>query len=255
MMVPLIPPRVRPAAPWAGAVRRHPGQTLSRATSLIMILNHRMGRLPGRVQLPKARITPGRVCKPRRIGYKRQYPSEAKRCPTERPTNRRPSARAASAARSAAGSPADARAATFMNALLVVWAACLALAIAWGSTQGHNTLLATGGRMGASVALVLAGCLGYRVSRSSPAGRFLALIALGMALGTLGDFYNADLLDPIAPFGPTDPWGHDFFRRRARGVYRGLPDGRQSRATCATRKARVTHGWPRGWPWPRSAGI
>ena len=62
-----------------------------------------------------------------------------------------------------------------------------------------RTLAATWGRMGASLALVVAAWAGFQSWRGSGAGRFMGLVALGMTLGTLGDFFNADLLTRIVP--------------------------------------------------------
>jgi uncharacterized membrane protein YhhN len=85
-------------------------------------------------------------------------------------------------------------------ALWIAWAMCLAFAMVWGNTAaGHSSLPATWGRMGASLALVAASLVGYRTWRSTCAGRFIGLIAVGMALGTLGDFFNADMLNKIVP--------------------------------------------------------
>jgi uncharacterized membrane protein YhhN len=72
----------------------------------------------------------------------------------------------------------------------------------WGNLGGgHATLPATWGRMGASLALVATAWLGFACWRGSDAGRFSALIALGMTLGTWGDFFNAELLNFMAPLG------------------------------------------------------
>ncbi|HVU87878.1 MAG TPA: lysoplasmalogenase [Pirellulales bacterium] len=88
----------------------------------------------------------------------------------------------------------------FLRALWFLWAAPLAFAMIWGNTTaGHSSLPATWGRMGASLTLVAASVAGYAHYRGSCAGRFIALVALGMALGTLGDFFNADLLNNLVP--------------------------------------------------------
>lgn len=89
---------------------------------------------------------------------------------------------------------------TGLRALWGLWAAALAFAMIWGNTMAsHGSLPATWGRMGASLALVAAGLVGYAQDRGTKAGRFIGLVALGMALGTLGDFFNADLLNKIVP--------------------------------------------------------
>jgi uncharacterized membrane protein YhhN len=84
--------------------------------------------------------------------------------------------------------------------LWLAWAALLAFAMAWGNLgHGHSSLPATWGRMGASLALVAAAAVGYFQWRGTGAGRFICLIAVGMALGTLGDFFNASLLNKLVP--------------------------------------------------------
>lgn len=56
-------------------------------------------------------------------------------------------------------------------------------------------------RMTSSATLVVAGCWAAMASRGSRVGRFAWLIAGGMALGFLGDLFNADLL----PIGLPNP--------------------------------------------------
>ena len=53
--------------------------------------------------------------------------------------------------------------------------------------------------MGASLVLVAVAVVGCSQWRGSRARRFIGLIAAGMALGTLGDFFNAGLLDRVVP--------------------------------------------------------
>ncbi|MBI3839833.1 MAG: lysoplasmalogenase [Planctomycetia bacterium] len=86
------------------------------------------------------------------------------------------------------------------NSLWFAWAACLAAAMALGTGGGHGSSGATAARMGSSVALVAAGWLAFGRWRSTAAGWFAACIALGMTLGSIGDFFNAGLLDfvPLA---------------------------------------------------------
>ena len=77
--------------------------------------------------------------------------------------------------------------------LWLIWAALLAAAMVLGNMDGMRSP-ATVTRMGSSVALVITGCIAYAIWRHSPAGRYAWWIALGMALGTVGDFFNANLL-------------------------------------------------------------
>jgi uncharacterized membrane protein YhhN len=48
--------------------------------------------------------------------------------------------------------------------------------------------------MGSSIALALAGWLAYATWRGTAVGVFALLVAIGMTLGTIGDFFNAGLL-------------------------------------------------------------
>jgi hypothetical protein len=85
-------------------------------------------------------------------------------------------------------------------ALWVAWLALLAAAMVLGNRQaGHAGSAATWARMGSSLALVAAAWIGFWCWRGSRAGRFIALVALGMTLGTLGDFFNAGLLESLIP--------------------------------------------------------
>jgi hypothetical protein len=81
--------------------------------------------------------------------------------------------------------------------LWAAWAGLLAAAMAVGNVEGHDSPLATAGRMGSSVALSLTGWLAWSLWRYTSAGRFALLIAIGMTLGTIGDFFNAELLSFI----------------------------------------------------------
>ncbi|MCA9078688.1 MAG: lysoplasmalogenase [Planctomycetaceae bacterium] len=58
---------------------------------------------------------------------------------------------------------------------------------------------ATFGRMGSSVVLILAGWLWHAGFRRSTAGRYTLMVAIGMTLGAIGDFFNAGLLQLIIP--------------------------------------------------------
>lgn len=97
--------------------------------------------------------------------------------------------------------------------LWLLWAVLLIGAMIGGNVleDGHRGIWPTAGRMGSSIVLVVVGVLAWRLYRETLAGRFALLVAVGMALGTLGDFFNAGLLkfiplpDPvlggIAAFG------------------------------------------------------
>jgi uncharacterized membrane protein YhhN len=95
--------------------------------------------------------------------------------------------------------------------LWFAWAALLAAAMILGIQLDHSSAAATCARMGSSLVLVAAGWLAFALFRRTGAGRFALLIALGMTLGAIGDFFNAGLLgfvplpDPvlggIAAFG------------------------------------------------------
>lgn len=80
--------------------------------------------------------------------------------------------------------------------LWVVWAVLLFAAMALGNLGGrHGAALPTAGRMGSSVTLVVAAWLAYYLWRAGPARRVLLCLAIGITLGTVGDFFNAGLLD------------------------------------------------------------
>ncbi|MEX2111982.1 MAG: lysoplasmalogenase [Pirellulales bacterium] len=88
--------------------------------------------------------------------------------------------------------------------LWLVWAGLLAAAMLLGNfADGHSKPAATAARMGSSVALVVTGWAAYALWRHSSAGRFALWIAIGMTLGTIGDFFNANLLKFIPLENPT----------------------------------------------------
>jgi uncharacterized membrane protein YhhN len=87
--------------------------------------------------------------------------------------------------------------------LWTAWAVLLVGALLIGTWSGHGTHLATWGRMGSSLMLVLAAYAAARVAKHSAAAFYCWGIAIGMALGTLGDFFNAGLLQEIIPL--SDP--------------------------------------------------
>lgn len=78
--------------------------------------------------------------------------------------------------------------------LLLAWAVALFGGLLWGVLAGHGTGIALSGRMISSVLLVLIGALAWRAAKED--SRYPLLIALGIALGTLGDFFNAGLFGP-----------------------------------------------------------
>jgi hypothetical protein len=96
--------------------------------------------------------------------------------------------------------------------LWFVWAALLGGSLLIGNLAGRHSSAATVSmRMGASLALMVTAWLAVFLWHSSVVCRFALCIAVGMTLGTIGDFFNADLLrfiplpDPvlggIAAFG------------------------------------------------------
>ncbi len=80
-------------------------------------------------------------------------------------------------------------------ALWILWALLLGGAMIVGNLDRHGSALATAGRMGSSIVLVVTAAFAYWRWQHTALRRFLWLIALGMALGTLGDFFNAGLLE------------------------------------------------------------
>jgi hypothetical protein len=84
---------------------------------------------------------------------------------------------------------------TLFVVLWVVWAGMLAVAMLLGNfVGGHGSAAATAARMGSSIALVVTAWAAYGMWRHAPVARFALLIAVGMTLGTIGDFFNANLL-------------------------------------------------------------
>jgi len=82
--------------------------------------------------------------------------------------------------------------------LWLAWAFLLGSAMVLGNVLGrHGGPWPTAARMGSSVALVIAAFYAYSLWRDAAVGRFALLIAIGMTLGTIGDFFNASLLDFI----------------------------------------------------------
>lgn len=90
------------------------------------------------------------------------------------------------------------------NNLLKLWAALLlgGLIVARLLPDPGGSILGTVGRMGSSLALVVIGILAWlQVSETSR--RYSLFIAVGMFLGTVGDFFNANLLTFIPKIQPT----------------------------------------------------
>jgi hypothetical protein len=84
----------------------------------------------------------------------------------------------------------------WFTVLWVVWAVLLIGAIAVGHFGGrHAAMLPTAARMGSSVTLVVAAWSAYFLWRAGAARRVLLCLAIGMTLGTVGDFFNAGWLD------------------------------------------------------------
>ena len=93
--------------------------------------------------------------------------------------------------------PVAGRMAVFIG-LWIAWAGLLAAAMALGNLAGgHGTAAATAARMASSVTLVVVGWTAFVTWRGTAAGTFSLLVAVGMTLGTIGDFFNAGLLTVI----------------------------------------------------------
>ncbi len=78
--------------------------------------------------------------------------------------------------------------------LWVLWALLLGGAMLAGNVDRHSGTLATAGRMGSSIVLVVTGWWAWGLWRRTAAGPYDLAIAIGMTLGTIGDFFNAGLL-------------------------------------------------------------
>ena len=103
-----------------------------------------------------------------------------------------------SAVSSTTTSSVEQRARQGLVALWILWAGLLAAAMVIGNLgEGHGSAAATAARMGSSVTLVVAGWLAYAWRRNMPWGFYARCIAIGMTLGTIGDFFNAGLLNFI----------------------------------------------------------
>jgi len=88
----------------------------------------------------------------------------------------------------------------WLAVLWLIWAGMLFGGFFVGELSADGTYrIGLVSRLGSSVVLVLAAASWVAVCRGTLAGRFAWLIAIGMTLGTLGDFFNADVLQSIVP--------------------------------------------------------
>ncbi len=80
--------------------------------------------------------------------------------------------------------------------LWLVWLALLAGAMISGNLlERHGGAWPTAARMGSSVVLVITAWWAWTLWRGDMVGKFALAIAIGMTLGTVGDFFNARLLN------------------------------------------------------------
>lgn len=87
-----------------------------------------------------------------------------------------------------------------LGGLWLAWGVLLAggLIVDRWSFEGASSYSAVG-RLGSSLVLVAAGWWWFVICRPSTAATYAGLIALGMSLGALGDFFNAGLLQSLIP--------------------------------------------------------
>lgn len=79
--------------------------------------------------------------------------------------------------------------------LFAAWAVLLLGGFVFGTLNADETRrMPTWTRMASSLVLVLAGWSYFALERSGPAGLFSLLVAAGMSLGCLGDFFMAGLI-------------------------------------------------------------
>lgn len=76
--------------------------------------------------------------------------------------------------------------------LWLIWAALLAGGLI--ADNMGNPSVSSFGRLASSVVLILAGWVWYSACRGTGAGKYALLIAIGMTLGALGDFFMSGLL-------------------------------------------------------------
>ncbi len=87
-----------------------------------------------------------------------------------------------------------------INFLWVAWLVLLAGGLILQQVDvASSSFWATFGRMGSSVALIVAGWWWHIVFRGTAARRYTLMIAIGMTLGATGDFFNAGLLQSYIP--------------------------------------------------------
>ena len=93
----------------------------------------------------------------------------------------------------------------------LIWAALLFGGFAFGEINSAETRqMPTWTRMGSSLALVAAGWLWFALASSGPARMFSLLVAVGMSLGCLGDFFMANLIladDQLSTLGGMASFG------------------------------------------------
>jgi len=97
------------------------------------------------------------------------------------------------------------RAAAWPGMLLVawlIWSSTLFGGFLFGNSDGPWSRIPTPMRMGSSATLVAAAGIAWLAGRRTVEARFLCLVAIGMALGLLGDLFNANLVpiplpDPV----------------------------------------------------------
>ncbi|MBI2826738.1 MAG: lysoplasmalogenase [Planctomycetia bacterium] len=133
-----------------------------------------------------------------------------------------------------------------LRGLWVTWAALLTAAMVMGhvASSGHAATSATLLRMASSVTLVTAAGVGALHWRGSGAARFMCLIAIGMTLGTLGDFFNAGLLDRIVPLPDPALGGIGSF---GLGHIAYIAACLVAAVGLNLRNARVRYGWLAAW--------
>jgi len=109
---------------------------------------------------------------------------------------RRPAKNVGAATTTASGSLGKA----LLLVLWLVWAGLLFGGFVFGTlSEDENYRIGVTSRIGSSAVLVVAGLVGFALWRRTTAGSAALLIAVGMALGFLGDLFNAGLLDRLIP--------------------------------------------------------
>lgn len=82
-------------------------------------------------------------------------------------------------------------------ALWFLWAALLFGGFIFGDGADSRARIPRAARIGSSAVLVVAGCAWVVVAASTRARRYALLIAVGMALGFIGDLFNAGLIPGV----------------------------------------------------------